>query len=48
MGMGVAAGSGGPSHPNPYGVKDGSMVRVKVGFVRSLEDELGMSSLVAG
>jgi hypothetical protein len=45
---GVAALSGGGSHEghnvNPVtGLADGMMVRVKVGFVRTLEDELGMS-----
>lgn len=44
---GVAAMSGGSheghNNVNPVtGLADGMMVRVKVGFVRTLEDELGM------
>lgn len=44
---GYGAGAGvaplGAEVPPPAGgLRDGSMVRVKVGFVRSLEDELGM------
>jgi hypothetical protein len=29
------------------GLRDGMMVMVSVGFVRSLEDELGMSPLIS-
>ncbi|WWD21886.1 hypothetical protein CI109_106374 [Kwoniella shandongensis] len=36
----MGAGAGGPVGPS--GLRDGSMVRVKVGFVRSLEDELAI------
>lgn len=44
-GTGVAAaGSAAAAH----GLQDGSMVRVKVGFVRSLEDELGEQRCRAG
>jgi hypothetical protein len=35
-----------PSEAAPLvGIHDGMMVRVKIGFVRSLEDELGMSTV---
>lgn len=48
MGMGAAgvgAGAAGMGAMNPgTGLTDGMMVRVKVGFVRTLEDELGESA----
>lgn len=37
----AAAAAGTPGGPVAEGLHDGMMVRVKVGFVRSLEDELG-------
>jgi hypothetical protein len=44
---GVMGAGGHQVHSNPevaaLGLRDGMMVRVKVGFVRSLEDELGQS-----
>lgn len=52
--VGAAALSGGGSHDghgavNPVtGLADGMMVRVKVGFVRTLEDELGEFSHFLG
>lgn len=44
MGTGAAAGAAvGAGAVATNGIHDGMMVRVKVAFVRSLEDELGES-----
>lgn len=43
-GVGAAGAAAGNSAAAALGIHDGMMVRVKVAFVRSLEDELGEST----